>query len=50
MKSPMSKKKPTAMKSILGPAKPKPTAPAAKLAKGKGTAAMPMKHCKDKSK
>jgi hypothetical protein len=50
MKSPMSKKKPTAMKSILGPAKPKPTAPVGKPAKGKGAAAMPMKHCKDKPK
>jgi hypothetical protein len=48
MKSPMSKKKPTAMKSILGPAKPKakPATAAKKTAKkktvAKGDEPMPM--------
>jgi hypothetical protein len=50
MRSPMSKKKPTAMKSILAPAKSKAAVPAVKPNKGKGAAAMPMKHCKDKPK
>jgi cytoskeletal protein RodZ len=43
MKSPMSKKKPTAMKSILGPAKAKakPAATAKKTAKKKATSGAP---------